>query len=239
MEINVKIAGVPFSVILNNEENAAAFEEYLSGEAPLFRVSLSRDYLEKAKRYYPVQDGRYVEFSELQFAVSRELQRYSLCAFHALSFTYEGRAYLITGRSGVGKTTQYRNLKALYGDRIGIMSGDKVLLGFGEDGITVHSCPWKGKENMGTVSSAPLGGIVLLEQKKENTISLMENIDAALPVLKQFITLYESRDEAKLIASFAEKLIEAGGVYLLRNNGDSESSALLFGTLIGKGRENG
>ena len=111
-----------------------------------------------------------VEFKALCGLTGRFLLRWDCCLFHAVAFLFQGRAWLLTAPSGTGKTTQFMNWRKLAASEILMISGDIPVLELREDGIWVHPSPWNGKEAIGSLHSAPLGGIVLLEQGKENRI---------------------------------------------------------------------
>ena len=68
-----------------------------------------------------------------------------------------------------------------------MLNGDKPILEFREQEIWVHPSPWKGKENMGQMLSAPLGGIILLEQSTENVWRSVSINDAVMPLFFQFV----------------------------------------------------
>lgn len=102
------------------------------------------------------------------------------CAmFHGVAFLYGKDAYILTASSGTGKTTQFRNLRDMYGDRFRIINGDKPLLGPGPNGqIMVYPSPWNGKEQWGSTEHGPLRGLFLLEQGQENRLEVMDGGEA-------------------------------------------------------------
>ena len=104
------------------------------------------------------QWGPNAEYKSLIGLVSDKLMLSDRLIFHSVAFALRGRAWLLTAPSGTGKTTQYMNLKKLYGDEIRIICGDNPVLHFMQDGtIMVHPSPWKGKEKLGSNLTAPLG----------------------------------------------------------------------------------
>jgi len=85
---------------------------------------------------------------------------------HGVALTYEGRSYIFTAESGVGKSTHaFLWQKYLGADKVHIINGDKPILRFCEDGaILAYGSPWSGKEHLDENVSAPLGGICLLRR---------------------------------------------------------------------------
>lgn len=78
-----------------------------------------------------------------------------------------------------------------------ILNGDKPLLEFRKDGILVHPSPWRGKEGLGSLDAAPLGGIILLEQSEENRMRRMLPAEAAGPLLTQLLFTRKNADDVR------------------------------------------
>ena len=160
------------------------------------------------------------------------LLSYDRLIFHSVAFLWRGYAWLITAPSGVGKTTQYHNLKALYGDEIQVISGDNPVLEKRSDGVFwVHPSPWNGKEEEGSFLSATLGGIVLLEQAEFNRIERLAPEDAVVPIFNQFNTFAKTEDVVHRLFEFERKLLSSVPVWELQNVGDLPSSELLLAAL--------
>ena len=77
-----------------------------------------------------------------------------------------------------------------------MICGDMPLLEWRvNDTIWVHPSPWNGKERMKGKVSAPLGGIVLLEQANENAVRRMEPIESGVPLFLQMAVRPESEEQ--------------------------------------------
>jgi len=85
---------------------------------------------------------------------------------HGVAITFEGRSYMFTAESGVGKSTHaFLWQKFLGEDRVRVINGDKPILRFCDDGsVLAYGSPWSGKEHLDENVSAPLGGICLLRR---------------------------------------------------------------------------
>ena len=55
------------------------------------------------------------------------------CVFHSAAFWWRGKAYLLTGPSGIGKSTQLRNWMDLYPKETELINGDKPILCFDDN----------------------------------------------------------------------------------------------------------
>lgn len=99
--------------------------------------------------------------------------------------------------------------------------------------ISVHPSPWKGKEGWGDDSlTAPLGGIILLKQGKDNSICRMESHRAAPLLLTQFFSMFETKETISAICRFEESLLSNVPVWLLINKGDQASAILTRDKLL-------
>ena len=138
-----------------------------------YDILASEEHIESQRPYYPEnQEDSYVEYKSLIELTSRTLLPCRCCLFHAVAFRWKDYAWLITGPSGAGKTTQYKKWKISFRDGVQMICGDMPLLEWKEDGsVWVHPSPWNGKERIKGKVSAQLGGILLLEQDTENKIA--------------------------------------------------------------------
>ena len=160
---------------------------------------------------------------------------YDRCLFHSVAICVDDRAWLITAPSGTGKSTQYRNWKALFGDEVRLICGDKPILEFQNSGdIIVHPSPWRGKERWRGSSPAKLSGVVYLEQGLYNEISLMSASDALVPLYTQFLYRPETETQLRQVASMLDRMVSQIPVWKLVNTGDKASARLTYDTICGK-----
>lgn len=173
------------------------------------------------------------EFHLLHFKVSNVLLSYRRSIFHGTAFFWHHKAWIFTAPSGVGKSTQYKNWKKLFKTEVRIINGDKPVLEFKEDNsIIVHPSPWMGKERWGSMLKAPLGGIIYLEQGKENKIERMKLRDAVKPIYKQFLYLPEKEEHVHAVCRLEESLLQNIPIWKLTNKGDLDSAQLTHDTLL-------
>lgn len=172
------------------------------------------------------------EYSLLSLQVSEALFVHERFIFHSVAFRWRDKAWLLTAAPGVGKSTQYKNLKELYPEEISIINGDRPAIQVLEEGgVIVHPSPWNGKENWHGAEAAPLAGIIFLKQGKENTIQTLTAQEAVVGALSSVFHSYETEEVVKKAAKLTAALLKNTPLWLLTNKGDLESSALLLDTL--------
>lgn len=171
----------------------------------------------------------FAEFCCLLIEVADFLTLNNSTIYHGVSFIYEKGAYILTAPSGTGKSTQYRNLRTMYGPRFRIINGDKPALGQSHDGqIIVYPSPWTGKERWAGKDNAPLHGLIILEQGQTNIVEAMDIQEAVLPVIEEFIYTARSRQSVHTVCRMADSMLRGTPLYRFINKGDAESSAMLY-----------
>lgn len=202
-------------------------------EGERFDVASTPERLALARRELPEKStDAYVEYRSLIGLTAKELLKYDCCIFHCASFLWRGRAFLLTAPSGTGKTTQYLNWQRLFPGEITMICGDMPVLERREDGsVWAHPTSWNGKENIGNRITAPLGGIVLLAQGKENRISPLPAREAILPFFEQFIVRPDTEEQIRALARLLDQMLTKVPCFKFVNLGDEASTALLRETL--------
>lgn len=200
----------------------------------LAEIFLTETELEAARSLYPPDlTNAALEFNELAPKIADALLPFRRCVFHGAAFIWRGRAYIFTAPSGTGKTTQYVLWKLLYGDEIRILNGDKPILEFRDGGrIWVHPSPWMGKEGMGRMESAPLGGIIYLMRGQDNAVTRMTPRQAVLPLYYQVIYTADTAEAVGLASALEERLLQTVPVWQLVNRGDEDSARLCHDTIL-------
>ena len=231
---SIKVAGCTVELGTVCEKTPLYFKEVLSDEPAVCRVALSGARIAGARpRYTEDADDAFVEFCELSAAVSDALLPRGIGGFHGVAFLYRGRAWIFTGPSGIGKTTQYINWKRLYEKEITMICGDKPFLRREPTGeITVCSSPWCGKERMKNDIEAPLGGIVCLLQRKENRIRPLPPGEAAIPLYRQFLSERAAEAAVDDLLVLERAVLATTPVWLLENRGDRLSARLCHDCLF-------
>lgn len=80
---------------------------------------------------------------------------------------HAGRGHLFVGQSGAGKTTTAR----MWGDDArSIISDDRVIIRERDGELRMFGTPWHGEAELASPESAPLAGVYLLTQAKENEL---------------------------------------------------------------------
>lgn len=117
-------------------------------------------------------------FHAIRYAFLYLAQKQGMFAIHSASILYKGKAWLFSGHSGMGKSTQANLWKELY--QTPIINGDLNLVALTENGPVIYGIPWCGTSGISDTNTYPLGGIILLGR---STIDSCEELTANEKVL--------------------------------------------------------
>lgn len=131
-------------------------------------------------------------------------QKRGMFAIHSASIVYNGKLWLFSGRSGMGKSTHTSLWNELYGTPIA--NGDLNLLTISDGTALVHGIPWCGTSKICDTNSYPLGGIVLLSRDSEEVIETLSENDKVLLVTQRFISPSWTDEQLAKNLAFSEKL---------------------------------
>ena len=144
---------------------------------------------------------------------------------HASLIKYGGKAIAFSGPSGIGKSTQADLWKKYLSAEI--INGDRTVLRKTADGWYAYGSPYAGSSGIWKNDSAPLEGIVLLEQAKENTLCRLTAADAFRQLYPQ-LTIH--RWDKHFVTAATDLLIQLLGdipVYLLRCRPEKAAAELV------------
>lgn len=237
-KITVNLGGVPVELSLSYPNYLPYYDEFLTDSPPVAFAKVSAEDMQDAKEMFPESSDIYLEEMKLVTAASTALLPFNRVVFHCVAFVWKNKAWLFAAPSGTGKSTQYRLWKLLFGSEVQMLNGDKPLLEIAENAVIVHPSPWRGKENMGNYISAPLGGIVILEQAPVNSISRLSPGESAGRIYLQFLHSKATEDELVKVCSLEHRILSTVPVWLLKNRGDDDSVRLCRNTIERELNEN-
>ena len=228
-----QIADIALTYALRYQKTAEHLGHYIQRELLEAQEPISvKDYEFEDWKNLGNEVNPHGEYSLLSLQTSEALFEHQRFIFHAVAFRWKDKSWLLTAAPGVGKSTQYKNLKELYPEEISIINGDRPVLQILDEGsIMVHPSPWNGKENWCGAEAAPLAGIIFLKQGNENTIKTLTAQEAAVGALSSVFHSYETEEVVKKAAKLTTALLKNTPLWLLTNKGDLESSTLLLDTL--------
>ena len=176
MKIQICLAGIPITVYSDSGYMADFCRDYMTDERPLFSVNTTKEAVMAEVENAPEPTTyNYAEALCLYREMAEKLPLYDRAVFHGAAIEYGGKAYLFTAPSGTGKTTHISLWRRFLDEKVDIINGDKPILHVSKNGITVYGTPYAGKEGWQRNASAPLAGICILSQGRDNRIERAES----------------------------------------------------------------
>lgn len=188
------------------------------------------------ERYHPEKYGpgvaaenvAYME-SARQFYVA--LLHWNGLYLHASAVELDGRAYLFSGDSGVGKSTHTRLWQREFGPGAQVFNDDKPALRC-LDGIWyAYGTPWCGKDHINRNRKVPVAGICFLKQAEHNRIRRLTSTEVLRRIMTQTIHRFGSEERLDLMLGHLDALLEMIPVYELENRPEPEAARLSYETM--------
>ena len=229
---NIKIADKVLKINAFNESTKKYCLSFLSEEKPDYMITMSEEDLRNESSNS--NDGHvYVneEISALYRKIADLLVEDGIIVFHSSAFKVNGNAFLVTARSGVGKSTHVKLLEEVIGDDFKYINDDKPLVKVSDD-VIVYSNPWNGKERRGNNNSAPLKAVLFLNRALDNSYKKINNKEEIY--IKMLSQIYLPRDKAKRekALKIADKLLKSINFYEINVNKDIESAKMTYERII-------
>ena len=149
---------------------------------------------------------------------------------HSSCVVVDGKAYLFSAPSGVGKSTHTQLWLKLLGDRAYILNDDKPALRIIDGELMAYGTPWSGATDCAVNHGVPVGGIAVLKRAEENSIRLMSPPEALFPVMDQSMRFSSHKDIDRFYAILGQ-VMGLTKFYELSCNMDISSAKLSYETM--------
>lgn len=168
----------------------------------------------------------------------RALLNFNGLYLHSSAIEWEGKAYLFSGPSGMGKSTHTRLWQSIYPDAR-VFNDDKPALRCLDGTWFAYGTPWCGKDGININMKVPLGGICFLRRGETNSIRRLTNLEATARIISQTTRRFKTEERLDLLLSHVEKLVTMIPVYELHCLPDADAARLSSSTMRRGAEENG
>jgi hypothetical protein len=186
--------------------------EYSTNETGIADIIVRSDLYNVDK--YPNMGFEGVAYMESGWQFYRALLDFNGLYLHSSAIEWEGKAYLFSGPSGMGKSTHTRLWQSIYPDAR-VFNDDKPALRRLDDRWFAYGTPWCGKDGININMKVPLAGICFLRRGQDNAIRRLSPLEASVQIISQTTRRFKSEERLDLLLSHVEKLVREIPVYEL------------------------
>ena len=230
---NLKIADKVLKINTFNEFTKRYCMDFLANEKPNYTITMTEEDLKNESSNS--NNGQvYVneEISALYRKIADLLVKDGVIVFHSSAISVDGSGFLITARSGVGKSTHAKNLSDYIGESFKYINDDKPLLKVNDNDVIVFSSPWNGKERRGNNISAPLRAILFLSRGESNSYRKIVNKEEIYIKMLSQIYLPKEKSKREKALIIADKLLKNVNFYEINVTKDIESAKMTYEEII-------
>ena len=170
----------------------------------------------------------YMESGTLFFL---NLLQFNGMMLHSSAVEYEGKAYLFSGRPGMGKSTHTRIWQQVFGEKAQVFNDDKPPLRCIDGVWYAFGAPWCGKDGINQNKKVPLAGICFLQQAKENKIRRLSKQEAISRIFSQTLYRFKKIENLDLMLQNTDSLVRKIPVFELENLPEPAAAMLSYETM--------
>lgn len=173
-----------------------------------------------------------IVYMESGFQFYTQLLKFNGMMLHASAVELDGKAYLFSGPSGMGKSTHTRLWQTVFGsDRARVFNDDKPALRRLEEGWFAYGTPWCGKDGININMKVPLAGICFLKRGEENVIKRLTPLEATSRVISQTLRRFNKPENLDRMIELVDRLVSEIPIYELYNKPEPEAAMLSYNTM--------
>ncbi len=203
--------------------------EYLTDEAGDVVINIRQELYDLSRWGNLNEDGAiYMESALLFYSRLFALDGMML---HSSAIELDGKAYLFSGPSGMGKSTHTRLWKELFGDRVRVFNDDKPALRKIDGVWYAYGTPWCGKDGINCNLKVPLAGICFLRKGNENTIRRLDTFEASGAVISQTMRRATVPEHLSLMLKMVDRLVADIPIFELINRPEPAAAMLSYETM--------
>ena len=233
ISFKIRIINMVLQICSFNESTKRYCVDFLTDEKPDHTISMTEEDLKNESSNS--NNGQvYVneEISALYRKIADLLVEDDIVVFHSSAISVDGQGFLITARSGVGKSTHAKNLQEYIGDSFKYINDDKPLLKVNDNDVIVYSSPWNGKERRGNNISAPLKAILFLSRGETNSYRKIINKEEIYIKMLSQIYLPKEKSKREKALKIADTLLKNVNFYEINVTKDIESAKMTYEEII-------
>ncbi len=177
-----------------------------------------------------VSDGELENFA-FSTLFNRRAIRFRTMLVHSSALICDGRAYLFSADSGVGKSTHTRLWLKAFGDRVHILNDDKPVVRLDGEQALVCGTPFDGGSGIAVNGTYPLGAIIFIERGERNAFRVPGSKEIIRRLYFQTAHMVSAQTADKMLGNFS-LLLSMAKCYVFSCNTDISAAYTAYDFLI-------
>ena len=206
---------------------AAAYE--IPEQEPDMIVLCDPQRLKQNRSHLSLDDCEYLMSGETFY---KKLTFFNGMMLHSSCVVVDGKAYLFSAPSGVGKSTHVKLWLSFLKDRAFILNDDKPALRIVDSEVRAYGTPWSGTEDISVNSGYPVGGIAVLKRGEENSIRSLTPQEAFFDLVDQSHRSLTGNARDRFF-KILDHILRNVKLYELKCNMDISAALLSYATMTG------
>lgn len=161
----------------------------------------------------------------------KSIIKYNAMLIHSSAIEYNGKAYLFSADSGVGKSTHTALWRKAFGNDVKMINDDKPVVRIIDGKAVAYGTPFDGGSGIANNISAPLGAVIFIERGENNSIRKAQTPEI---IRKLYFSTahFVSRDTAdKMLMNF-ENLLSCTDFYIMTCNMDISAAYIARDAIV-------
>ena len=209
---------------------ASRCKDYICNDFDTVDIVISQD-LFHIKMYGKNTPEDTVAYMEAGYLFNKQLINFNGFCMHSSAAVFNGKAYLFSGNSGVGKSTHTRLWQSTFGRGVRVINDDKPALRRVDGTWYAYGTPWCGKDGINLNEKAPVAGLCFLKQASENNISRLSKQEALKRILGQTIFKFDDVSSLDKLLKLLDLFLNEIPVYELENLPEPSAAILSYETM--------
>ena len=209
---------------------ASRCEGYACSDAPCADIVVRED-LYQLGRYSLNCPEHMIAYMESAAQFYGRLLDYNGFYLHSSAVVWEGKAYLFSGDSGMGKSTHTRLWQSVFGSGARVINDDKPALRLIDGVWYAYGTPWCGKDGININEKAPVAGVCFLKQAPHNAIRRLSSREALECILRQTLRKFDNPAPLYAVMGHLDQFLKRIPVYELENLPVPDAARLSYETM--------
>lgn len=195
-------------------------------------IDPEEDKLQLMREQYPTLNEEGIEYLSTGCIFYYRLLKFGGFMLHSSCIAYNGRAYIFSADSGMGKST-HTSLWQKHLKGVEMINDDKPAMRLIDGKFYAIGTPWSGKTARNSDIKVPVGALAMLGRGETSSIALGD-IAKAVPFLLRQTMLPSKAENTDLLVELLDKFIRTVPIYDFKCNISEDAVKTSFEAMTGE-----